>query len=269
MAILDGSLKFTGKLGNISFYKMSGTDKIIMRAGNGPSKKKIMNDPHFARTRENIREFGACSACSGRFRTEIRKVIPGRNIPCHNQLIVALKQVLKSNSSGERGKRAFLFSEHANRLVGIELVPNQPLYDALSVTPTIEISENEGSIAFALRGFNARSHLKNRNTFRYFRFIAIVLEMPDFSYIENRKTYSYAGDEEPLASNAYSEWFSYGDKNQEISLQVQISAMTTPSIVEKGKLMMFGVEFGVMAGGEILCAEKTFRGKIVAAGPGI
>jgi hypothetical protein len=48
-------VKFTGKMGGISFYKKDGEH--VARMAGGPTRERILNDPRFARTRENMSEF--------------------------------------------------------------------------------------------------------------------------------------------------------------------------------------------------------------------
>lgn len=63
MAKNDGIIKIKGTLDNMTFYKS--TDGDMVRKKGGVSKKRIMKDPAFARTRENISEFTS-SAQSGK-----------------------------------------------------------------------------------------------------------------------------------------------------------------------------------------------------------
>ena len=61
MARLTGNFDFTGKLGNISAYKINGTGKTVLRTKGGASKHKIKHHPAFINTRRNNAEFGGAS----------------------------------------------------------------------------------------------------------------------------------------------------------------------------------------------------------------
>lgn len=63
MAKNDGIIKIQGTLDNLTFYKSR--DGNLVRTKGGISKKRIMKDPAFARTRENLSEFSN-SAQSGK-----------------------------------------------------------------------------------------------------------------------------------------------------------------------------------------------------------
>src|SRR5690606_20271913 len=61
MAKLNDSLEITGRLSEYSFYRMKGVDKIIMRRGKGPSRKKIAKDPQYVNTRYYNMEWQGCT----------------------------------------------------------------------------------------------------------------------------------------------------------------------------------------------------------------
>lgn len=63
MAKNTSLFRIEGTLDNVTFYKSA--DGYLVRTKGGVSKKRIMNDPAFVRTRENGREFGR-SASSGK-----------------------------------------------------------------------------------------------------------------------------------------------------------------------------------------------------------
>jgi hypothetical protein len=266
MAILEGTIKFTGKLGNISFYKLPGSDKIIMRAGNGPSREKIKNSPRFARTRENISEFSACSACSNKIRMALRIALPLINIPCHNQLVSVLRKIVDNDNCGKRGKRPIRFSQYANRLSGFELVPQRPLFEVLTYTPSFSSEENNSVVTFSMPGFNPNIHLQNRNGSLYYRFIGVVLSLPDFIYSAGNKKYDWENKQEPEVVTTFSGWFLYDNKNRDMLLQLLLPANLTLPHAKVRKLLILGMEFGVMADSGISGIWKTFRGKVISAG---
>ncbi len=65
MAQLIGNIQVTGSLDNLSFYKMRGSDKIIVRKKGGPTRKQVKKSPKFENTRRNNMEFGGRSRAVG------------------------------------------------------------------------------------------------------------------------------------------------------------------------------------------------------------
>ena len=57
MGLLESEFQFTGRLGNLTAYRMRGVDKIIVRKKGGASKERIRTARCFVRTRENNAEF--------------------------------------------------------------------------------------------------------------------------------------------------------------------------------------------------------------------
>ena len=56
MAVNNSFLKLKGGLGGLSFYEAGGENRV--REKGGIDRDRIMNDPDFKRTRENMSEFG-------------------------------------------------------------------------------------------------------------------------------------------------------------------------------------------------------------------
>ena len=69
MAKSTGILKIEGTLENITFYKSA--DGQMVRTKGGVSKKRILNDPAFIRTRENGAEFGHSANAAKMLRTAL------------------------------------------------------------------------------------------------------------------------------------------------------------------------------------------------------
>ncbi|GMQ26626.1 hypothetical protein Aoki45_33090 [Algoriphagus sp. oki45] len=104
MAKQTGVITLKGPVGRLSFYKTK--DGYLAREKGGVEKSRIMNDPRFARTRENIREFTDNANSSKLLRDALRPVISKIGDRRLNLRITQLMmQVLKSDESSVRGDR--------------------------------------------------------------------------------------------------------------------------------------------------------------------
>ncbi len=104
MAKQTGVITLKGPVGRLSFYKTR--DGYLAREKGGVEKARIMNDPRFARTRENIREFTDNASSSKLFRDALRPVISKIGDKRLNLRITqALMKVLKSDEVNVRGDR--------------------------------------------------------------------------------------------------------------------------------------------------------------------
>ncbi|TDQ19563.1 hypothetical protein DFQ04_1386 [Algoriphagus boseongensis] len=104
MAKQTGVITLEGRVGRLSFYKTK--DGYLAREKGGVSKNRIQNDPRFARTRENIREFSDNAKSAKLIRDALRPVISQIGDKRLNQRITqSLMQVLKADDLNVRGDR--------------------------------------------------------------------------------------------------------------------------------------------------------------------
>lgn len=104
MAKLKSLIKIEGTLDDLTFYK--GKEGYLVRTKGGVSKKRIQNDPAFARTRENGTEFGQ-SATSGKI---LRRAILDLLIDAKDGLVTArltqtMSRVKNADTTSARGLR--------------------------------------------------------------------------------------------------------------------------------------------------------------------
>lgn len=104
MAKQTGVITLKGPVGRLSFYKTK--DGYLAREKGGVEKSRIMNDPRFARTRENIREFTDNATSSKLLRDALRPVISQIGDKRLNlRLTQMMMKVLKSDEVNVRGDR--------------------------------------------------------------------------------------------------------------------------------------------------------------------
>ncbi|MDF2159438.1 hypothetical protein [Algoriphagus sp. CAU 1675] len=104
MAKQAGVITLEGSIGRISFYKTK--DGYLAREKGGVSKTRIFNDPRFARTRENIREFTDNAKSSKLLRDALRPVISKiGDSRLSLRITQFMMQVLKSDEVNVRGDR--------------------------------------------------------------------------------------------------------------------------------------------------------------------
>lgn len=134
MAFLSGGPEFTGRIGNLSYYRMKGTDKIVVRKIGGASKKQIKTLPSFARTRENNAEF---SGCANTVRSIRHALFPLNKLADYNftpTLTTLAKNIQLLDKVNERGKRAVNFSQYRYLLEGFQL-NKEFIFDAVVKYP--------------------------------------------------------------------------------------------------------------------------------------
>jgi hypothetical protein len=109
---------FTGKMGGISFYKKDG--KHVARMASGPSKANILNDKRFARTRENMSEFGALAVATASLNRMLAPVKNLKDTGLRNRVSKVFRAMIRKNP-GARGQRPVLVTQNRADLIGLEL----------------------------------------------------------------------------------------------------------------------------------------------------
>lgn len=104
MAKQQSFLKVAGTLDGLTFYKS--VDGHLVRTKGGVSKSRIMNDPAFIRTRENIAEFGTTAQSGKLLRNAIGTMLNRAKDPrMSSRMMGILSKVRQLDSSSVRGAR--------------------------------------------------------------------------------------------------------------------------------------------------------------------
>lgn len=104
MAKQTGVITLEGRVGRLSFYKTK--DGYLAREKGGISKSRIMNDPKFARTRENLQEFADNASSSKLLRDALRPVVSKiGDSRLALRVTQAMMKVLKTDLVNARGDR--------------------------------------------------------------------------------------------------------------------------------------------------------------------
>lgn len=104
MAKLNGLIKFEGTLENLTFYKSA--DGHFVRTKGGASRNRILNDPAFARTRENGAEFGSIAGSGKLLRTALGPMVfKAKDSKLTSRLVKVMGQIKNLDDVSIRGAR--------------------------------------------------------------------------------------------------------------------------------------------------------------------
>jgi hypothetical protein len=104
MAKQSSFIKLEGTIGDVTFYKT--TSGFKARQKGGVSKTRIMTDPAFQRTRENLAEFNRASAASKLLKDSFRVIVlKARDPRTQNRIYRTALKVVKSDPVSLRGER--------------------------------------------------------------------------------------------------------------------------------------------------------------------
>lgn len=104
MGKLKGFIKLEGTLDGLTFYKSQ--DGYMVRTKGGVSKNRIMNDPAFARTRENLSEFGLNAKSGKTLRNSIGPLLNRAKDPkLSSRMFKMMSEIKNYDDTSVRGQR--------------------------------------------------------------------------------------------------------------------------------------------------------------------
>ena len=148
----EGLIQVTGGVGNLSFYKSQ--DGYLVRTKSGVSRERMMSDPAYERTRENIAEFGrgalATKLLRWAFRSLIRTAADNR---VTSRLTSAIIKVIKSDAISSPGQRTIAHGD-VTLLEGFEFNKNAALRKTFGAPFTAAIDRETGSMLVNIPPFS-------------------------------------------------------------------------------------------------------------------
>jgi hypothetical protein len=189
MATVKGPIQFSGSISNISFYTRRGSDKVIARSKGGASKEKIKNSPKFEGFRKQQTEWKGCTA----FASSLRYTFGGLYRLADYNLTPVLngfaKNVQKTDTEGENGKRNVPFSNYRYTLDGFNFNRNYPFNTVLRVGVTGEISRSTLTATVKVPRINTEIDILNVQRLPYFRLIVALGAISDMHFDDTANSY--------------------------------------------------------------------------------
>lgn len=264
MAFLE-ELTFTGTLGDLSAYRMRGSDKIILRRKGGASKKKIKTSPQFAVPRLNMMEFGGCSAMGKQVR---HMLIPVRRLADHNisgPINKLLKVVQKQDTVSPLGQRSVLLSRHPSLLEGFSLNDHNPFDSMIRGSLTWSLDRETRSARIEIPALLREINFFPQNKHSLFCITVALGIVPDFTFNAARKRYEPPAwyDSSFGARAASTPWYSALEGSPDTTLEVALN--NVPADESYSLMLSIGICFGSLyPGGLIEQVKRVGAAKVLA-----
>ncbi|MBT0809708.1 hypothetical protein KIH41_00270 [Litoribacter ruber] len=172
MAKQSNILELTGSIGNISFYKTK--EGYRARQKGGVTKKRILTDPHYERTRENNAEFGRATSAAKHIRHALAfSLAKAGDNTFHNRLKSLMVKVVQSDPISDRGERTVQIGD-LDILQGLRLNKKRSLDGSLG--QYVRIEKESGQLKFTLKNCNPELFQAPSST-THFRLFAQGLRM--------------------------------------------------------------------------------------------
>ncbi len=187
MSKQKGLIKLVGNIGGVSFYTSNG--EYLARMAGGPTKERILNDPKFARTRENNAEFGGAAKVGKALRTALSgvlKVMAGRRFT--SQLTKTFKTI-NLRGIGTRGKRPIALSANKDLLSGMDLDKKLSFTTIFSAPYTVAANDDRNEVVFTIPAFAPGNYITAPTGATHFKLVAAIGLVSDYSYNDGSGTY--------------------------------------------------------------------------------
>lgn len=181
MAKQKGFIKLQGSLGGLTFYQSKGED--IVKTTSGVTKSRILNDPSFKRTRENMSEFGGSAKVGKAFRIGFANIIKSMSDSTLVGRVTGLMKRINSVGPGVRGQRAFEILNNKILLEGFEFNKQNPLdaiFYAPNTSPTLDA--NRSIATWVIPDFNTSNFINAPEGATHFRLILVTSVLSDYTF---------------------------------------------------------------------------------------
>ena len=250
MAILKSGIEFTGSMGNVSAYKMQGTDKTVLRTKGGPSKKQILKSPKFKRTRENYTEFGQCGKMGGSIRKAMLSLVSIADYNFTPSLNALAKIIQVLDTESERGKRNVLLSKYKHYLNGFSLCKSTAFESMVRHPLTYNIDREAAEAVLQVPGLIPGVNLILPKQYPLFRFVLSLGCVDDRIFGVNDHIADHT-----QSRCVYSDWYHTGDSLEAAELSVKL---TYPEDIQEHSTLILavGLQMGVPLTAEIVNPVK-------------
>ena len=265
MAFLEG-LKFTGKLGELSAYRMRGCSKIVVRRKGGPSADQIKKSPNFTNTRYTMSEFGGCSRMGKHVRYALHplKALSDNNFG--SDINSVMRKVQLQDKTGLWGRRNIILSDHARILEGFPLNTESPTFDSVVRNPVYYAIDRERraatvDIPHLLRSINYFP----QNNHAMFRVIVTLGVVPDMTFDTVSREFQPPKwfDAGYFPTEATTTWYPSLEGMPAATLALEVKE--TPPDNGWSLMLSIGIQYGALReGGEIKEVKRFGAAKIVA-----
>ncbi|WP_243348979.1 hypothetical protein [Parabacteroides sp. FAFU027] len=239
-------LKYRGSLDGIRHYKIKGKEGSFAVYVTPVSADRIKKGAEFARTRENMNEFGACGRITASFRMGIAPLLTQMADDTMSARAVKLmKKINLEDLSEARGYRAILVSKKGEMLIRFPYRESLQLRDVLRAPYSMTHTESKESATFHIEPFVPAKVLTYPSGATHFRFIQILSVLSDFAY--NAVTEQYEPVEAVLNEKSvitYSDYFPVSDDvAQVLSLTSTLTNVEGLATAQVACIQSVGIEF--------------------------
>ncbi len=188
MAEQSGIVRIKGKIGNLSFYQ--GNNKDLVKTATGPSKERIMTDPKYIRTRENLSEFGGSAHIGKAFRTGLSETINVMKGKYMAGRVTGMFKRVCNNGSGIRGERTFEIVPNTFIFTGFNFNKSKILSSIFSPPYSYTANVGRNETVLLIPDFNISDYVYAPTGATHFRLANSTSILSNYLYSTTHKKYN-------------------------------------------------------------------------------
>jgi len=245
MAKQKGPIKYIGTLGDIRHFKIKNTEGYFAGMIGGPTAEQIKTDPAFARTRENMSEFGGSAIAAKAVRVAFGELVQSvADSRITGRLTALMKKINKEDTTGIRGQRSILVSQYSEHLKGTEFNKNTTfgsvMFAPFSITPNVDRNSSD----LVILPFKPKNSINVPIGATHFRIVNTIGVISD--YVFDTETRQYEPVSEAINTKMDIVYSPFLDVDTNITTDTTITATLSGSPVvpaDVSVLNVIGIEF--------------------------
>lgn len=215
-------------------------------------KDRIMTDPKFQGTRENMAEFTACVLASTSMRKGLAEILTSQKAKKLHTRLNKLFRTLLNAHKGKRGQRSIELQANLGRMIGLELLDNGHLISFFSAPRTMHTNPERNEVCMEVPSFGIHTHLNMPGGATHFRLCTACISLSDIVWNQEQERHLPANELlNGIGAVEYSELINL---NQDFTKPILLTAKL-PNAPTLGKtevlLGITGIEFFQQVNNEI------------------
>ena len=255
----------SGRVGPVVYYRLPGSEKLIVRSSPVINTKARKTHPRFERTRQENREFKGCVKAAGSIAEAVYPVKALGDFNSFGQLVRVCKFIQQADRSRPKGERALLLSLSHSLLDGFSFNKYHRFETLVSSPLSFSIDRQNGSLLAIIPPMRPGIHLFNPAGQPYYRIVVCLGMLCDLFLSANSHFYETAGNEDPACVKGSGDWMNCKDPFPGAEFSLQVPGWT--DLPHRTLITGIGIEFGrTVPGGEIASVKYAGAGKIWVTG---
>ncbi len=248
MAYQTGNIKYRGSFKSIRQWKNAHDTKIYAGEKGGANRNLILNNPAFARTRENMNEFEGCGVIVKAIRIGLQNLISEHtDTRFTGRLVSLVKKINLRDEEGTRGRRAIRFSLNMPILKTLTLHEKKKIDYQLRKSIKTSHPQSRAEATITVNGLNPNP-LLIPNSAEFYRVLNHLSIISDYVYDETEKDYKPLNPMDKVSAFAYSD---YTPVNTPLNAAVKVVLPGVTMLTETATVLQcVGIEYYIKSGAD-------------------